>query len=119
MKFLSIPLLVCLASAWAQMPIPTLPEETVIATFDDGATMTMGEFKRIYAVLPPENQKQAMANRQGFLEQWALMRKLAKMAQDEQLDKLSPSKESLEYYRLAILSQAKMDEAAMHTAVLP
>jgi peptidyl-prolyl cis-trans isomerase C len=119
MKFLSIALFVCLASAWAQTPLPNLPDETVIATFDDGVTMTMGEFKRIYVVLPPETQKQAMQNRQSFLQQWALMRKLAKMAQDDKLDQLSPSKESLEYYRLAILSQAKMDDAAIHTAVLP
>jgi peptidyl-prolyl cis-trans isomerase C len=119
MKFYSIALFVCLASAAAQTPLPNLPDETVIATFDDGVTMTMGEFKRIYVVLPPETQKQAMQNRQSFLQQWALMRKLAKMAQDDKLDQLSPSKESLEYYRLAILSQAKMDDAAIHTAVLP
>lgn len=119
MKFSTLAALVCLLPAWAQTPLPKLSEETVIATFEDGATMTMGEFKRIYAVLPPENQKQAMQNRAAFLQQWALMRKLAKMAQEEKLDQLSPSKEALEYYRLAILSQAKMDQAAMQTVVLP
>src|SRR5581483_1550276 len=105
MKFLT--LFVFSAAVWAQSPsapIPDLPDETVVATFDDGAKMTMGDFKRIYAVLPPENQQQALRDRAAFLKQWALMRKLAKMAEQDQLDKLSPSKEALEYYRLIILS---------------
>jgi peptidyl-prolyl cis-trans isomerase C len=117
MKFLAA-LLVCLGPAFAQK-LPNLPDETVVATFQDGATMTMGEFRRLYVALPPDLQKQAAENRQAFLEHWALMRSLAKMAQEEKLDQFSPSKEALEYYRLALLSQAKMDEQAIHTVVLP
>jgi parvulin-like peptidyl-prolyl isomerase len=112
-------LFVCLASAFAQTPLPNLPDETVVATFDDGVTMTMGEFKRIYSVLPPENQQQAIQNRAEFLRQWALMRRLARSAESEKLDQLSPSKEALEYYRLVILSQARMNLAATQTLVLP
>src|SRR3982750_3877742 len=113
MKFPSLALFLCLVPVWAQVspqvpPIPTLPDETVIATFEDGTKMTMGEFKQIYSVLPQENQQQVLQNRAGFLQQWALMRKLAKIAEEEKLDQLSPSKEALEYYRLVILSQAKM-----------
>jgi peptidyl-prolyl cis-trans isomerase C len=121
MKLVSAALFVCLTSAFAQTapPIPNLPDETVIATFDDGATMTLGDFKRIYSVLPPENQQAAMQNRGQFLKQWALMRKLAKAAEEEKLDQLSPSKEALEYYRLMILSQAKMTQAANQVPVLP
>ena len=116
MKLLS--LLVFLAPVWAQ-PLPDIPDETVVATFDDGVKMTLGEFKHLYAVLPPENQQQAMHDRPAFLKQWALMRKLAKLAEAEQLDKLSPSKEGLEYYRLVILSQAKMNAEMMNVTVLP
>ena len=104
---------------WAQSPLPDLPDETVIATFSDGVRMTMGDFKRIYAVLPPENQQQAMQNRQGFLQQWSLMRKLASLAEGDKLDQLSPSKDALEYYRLVILSQAKMGRAMQETTVVP
>jgi peptidyl-prolyl cis-trans isomerase C len=60
-----------------------------------------------------------MHDRAAFLKQWALMRKLAKLAESEQLDKLSPSKEALEYYRLVILSQAKMNALLMNITVLP
>jgi parvulin-like peptidyl-prolyl isomerase len=118
MKYLGIALFVCLAPLRAQS-LPNLSDETVVATFADGAKMTMGEFKRLYAVIPPELQKLAVQNRQAFLEQWSLMRKLARMAEDDKLDQLSPVKEALEYNRLAILSQAKMDDAALHTTVLP
>src|SRR4051812_30316483 len=117
MKFLT--LLVCLVSLYAQSPLPDLPDETVVATFDDGVRLTLGEFKRIYAILPADNQQAAMHDRPAFLKQWALMRKLAKLAETEQLDKRSPSKEALEYYRLMILSQAKMNVALGQISVLP
>lgn len=122
MKLASLALFVCLAPAWAQSSpaaLSSISDETVVATFDDGAKMTMGDFKRIYAVLPAENQQQAMQNRQAFVQQWALMRKLASMAETEKLDQMSPSKEALEYYRLVILSQARMNMAVAQTTVLP
>jgi peptidyl-prolyl cis-trans isomerase C len=104
----------------AQPPaLPNLPDETVVATFDDGVAMTYGEFKRIVSVLPQANQTEALNNRAEFLHQWALMRKMAKAAEAEKLDQLSPAKEALEYYRLVVLSQAKMDKEARQTVVLP
>jgi peptidyl-prolyl cis-trans isomerase C len=118
MKFAGAALFVCLAPLWAQS-LPDLPNETVVATFEDGVKMTMGDFKRIYVGLPPDLQRAASQNRQAFLQQWALMRKLAKLAEQEKLDQLSPTKEALEYSRLSILSQTKLDEAGVHTAVLP
>src|SRR5262245_19490262 len=95
----------CLAAGWSQTtPLPTpspapaptmpdLPDQTVIATFDDGTQLTMAEFKKIYAVLPQQNQQNALRDRSNFLKQWAFMRKLALMAEKEKLDQESPSKE--------------------------
>jgi parvulin-like peptidyl-prolyl isomerase len=125
MRSAGFALLVCLSSAAAQTPppqpapIPDLPEETVIATFDDGVKMTMGEFKRFYNVLPGENRAQILQNRVQFLQQWALMRKLARMAEEEKLGEFSPARDELEYHRLRILSQAKMDHHARQVLVLP
>src|SRR5512144_2488768 len=103
MKLATLGLFVCLVAVRAQSPaLPNIPDETVIATFEDGVTMTMGEFKRIYSVLPQQNQLEALNNRAEFLHQWALMRKLARAAETEKLDKLSPAKEALEYYRLVV-----------------
>ncbi len=121
MKLQYFALLACLAPVWAQSapPLPNLSDETVVATFADGATMTMGEFKRICAVLPADNQQQALRNRGEFLKQWALLRQLAREAEAEKLDQLSPSKEALEYNRLAILSEARMRQAGSRILVLP
>jgi peptidyl-prolyl cis-trans isomerase C len=107
-----------LASVQAQ-PLPNLPDETPIAVFADGVKLTMGEFKRLVAALPPENQQQAIQNRAQFLQQWGMMRKLSQMAEADKLEQTSPAKESLEYNRMVILSQAEMGHASTQVTVLP
>ena len=126
MKAIFLPLLACL-SALAQTAappaaastIPDLPDETVIATFADGAKMTMGEFKKIYAVLPPDNQQLVLRDRKTFLESWAFMRSLAQQAEKEKLDKESPTHESLDYYRMLIMSQAKIQDVMTRSSAEP
>jgi len=99
--------------------LPELPDATVIATFDDGVALTMGDFRRIYAVLPPQNQQMALRERRAFLQQWAFMRKLSQMADKQKLDQESPTKEALAYYHLMIMSQAKLNDAANGITVEP
>ncbi|HTS27924.1 MAG TPA: peptidylprolyl isomerase [Bryobacteraceae bacterium] len=124
MKVPSILLFVCLSALRAQTPqtqpatpmpapppkIPDLPDDTAVAVFDDGTRFTVGDFKKIYAALPPENQQMALRERRLFLQQWGLMRKLAQMAEKEKLDQASPVKESLDYARMMILSQAELND---------
>lgn len=127
MKSLSVFLFVCFSAAWAQTApapaaapqMPNLPDQTVIAVFDDGAQLTMGDFKKIFAILPPDNQPLVLRDRKNFLQQWAFMRKLAQLAEKQKLDRESPSKEQLEYSRMMILSQAKLAEAMNSTTVEP
>ncbi len=128
MKVLSVFLFVCLAAlanlaaARAQQTqplpapspaspaaMPNLPDDTVIAVFDDGTRFTMGDFKKVYAVLPPQNQQMSLRDRQMFLQQWAFMRKLAMAAEKEKLEEESPTREALNYYRMMILSQAYLN----------
>jgi peptidyl-prolyl cis-trans isomerase C len=99
--------------------MPDIPDQTTIAVFDDGVKLTMAEFKKIFAVLPPDNQPLALRDRKTFLQQWAFMRKLAQMAEKQKLDQESPAREQLEYYRMMILSQVKLAEALNSTAVEP
>jgi peptidyl-prolyl cis-trans isomerase C len=99
--------------------LPDLPDKTVIAVFDDGVPFTMGEFKKLYAVLPPTNQQGALRDRKNFLEQYALMRKLVQMAEKEKLDQESPNKEALEWNRFLILGQARMNKEVMSASVEP
>jgi len=127
MKVLSILLFTCsLFAQPAPAPSPTLspavaslPDETVIAVFDDGAKFTLGEFKKLFTALPENNQQSIMRDRKGFLEQYALMRKLAHMADVDKLDQASPTKESIEFNRLFILSQAKMNSEVMSGDIQP
>ena len=131
MKVLNVFLFACCSVAWAQTApapgpggtpapqMPDVPDQTTIAVFDDGVKLTMGDFKKIFAVLPPENQPLALRNRQTFLQQWGFMRKLAQMAEKQKLDLEEPSREQLEYSRLMILSEAKLAEALNSITVEP
>src|SRR6266542_6255693 len=100
MKVTSLLVFACLGAAWAQqpaapggaptgMPAPKMPEladETVVAILGDGTKFTMGDFKRVFAALPPPNQQMALRNRGEFLHQWEMMRRLMKMAEAAKLD---------------------------------
>lgn len=129
-------LLVCVfaltAAAFAQAPagpgaaappaapaLPNLPDDTVIATFEDGVKLTMSDFRKIYAVLPPDNQQMALRDRRLFLQQWAFMRKLTQMAEAAKLHEASPTKEALAYYHMFVMSQAKINEMVSNTTVEP
>ncbi|MGA2722685.1 MAG: peptidylprolyl isomerase [Bryobacteraceae bacterium] len=131
MKFLSVFVFACCSAVWAQTApapgpggtaapqMPDIPDQTTIAVFDDGVQFTMADFKKIIAVLPPDNQPLAMRDRKTFLQQWAFMRKLAQMAEKQKLDQENPAREQLEYSRLMILSQAKLAEALNSLTVEP
>jgi peptidyl-prolyl cis-trans isomerase C len=125
MKFLPSLLSFLLSAAWAQnaLPpaptLPQLPDDTVIAIFEDGAKFTMADFKNIYAILPPQNQQLALRDRKTFLHQWALMRRLSRMAEEKKLDQQSPTKEALNYSRMMVLWQAMVNEVVATTVVDP
>jgi peptidyl-prolyl cis-trans isomerase C len=99
--------------------MPDIPDQAVIAVFDDGVKLTMGEFKKIFEALPPDNQPLALRDRKTFLQQWAFMRKLSQMAEQQKLDGETPAKEQLEYSRMMILSQAKLADALNSMTVEP
>jgi peptidyl-prolyl cis-trans isomerase C len=99
--------------------LPDLPDETVIAVFDGGGKLTAGEFKNIYAVLPPNLQQGAIRDRKAFLEQWGLFRKLADVAEKKKLDQASPTREALEYNRLTLLTQAAVNDQITSTVPEP
>jgi len=131
MKVLNVFLFACCSVAWAQTApapgpggtpapqMPDIPDQTTIAVFDDGVKLTMADFKKIFAVLPPDNQPMALRDRKTFLQQWAFMRKLAQMAEKQKLDLESPAREQLDYSRLMILSQAELAGALNSIIVEP
>lgn len=102
-----------------QAGLPNIPDQTVVAVFDDGTKLTMGELKAYYGVLPPNSQQAIVRDRKSFLEQWGLLRKLAQIAEKNKLDQASPNKEALEYNRLLVLSQAAVNHELLTSAPQP
>jgi parvulin-like peptidyl-prolyl isomerase len=125
MKLLSLFAFLCLGAVWAQTPppaqptMPNLPDDAVVAVFDDGVQFTFGDFKKVYAALPPESQRLALMDRKSFVQQWALMRKLAGMAVKDGIDQQSPTKELIEYNRFLVLMNAKLNQQLTSTQVEP
>jgi peptidyl-prolyl cis-trans isomerase C len=114
--------LLCLQSVFAQPaapPIPKLPDDAVVAEFDDGVKFTMADFKAVLAGLNPAQQQAAMSDRKKFLDQYAFYRKLMQLAEKEKLDEQSPYKESLAWYRIYTLSQAMIRESINRVVVTP
>ncbi len=90
-------------------PLPDIPDETVIAVFDDGTQFTMQDFKLTMGGLPEANQQMARMNRKGFVEWWAGFRKLAQLAEKQKLDQKTPTKERLAFDRTMLLADAMMN----------
>jgi peptidyl-prolyl cis-trans isomerase C len=99
--------------------MPNLPDETVIAILGDGSKFTMGDFKKIYAVLPPPNQQMALRSPEMFLHQWEMMRKLTAMAEKNKLAEESPYKEALLYARMNVLAQGQINAAVNSLTIDP
>lgn len=94
----------------AQQPaadLTSLPADTVVATYS-GKKLTAGELERMLSVLPPQNRRAALQDSRAFIQQYVMMLKLAEMAEKNELHKLSPTKEALEYNRSFILSSAQL-----------
>lgn len=114
-------LFVCAAGLCAQTVPPKEPElddETVLAVLDDGYKLTYGELKAMAGALPPQMQQTAMRDRKAFVRQFALMRKLSRLAEENKLDQKSPTRELLLINRMYMLMSAQINYA-VDTAVVP
>src|SRR5260370_37174513 len=133
MKVLSLRIFASSSAAWAQTApapatapatarppaMPDLPGETVVAIFGDGTKFTMADFRKIFEALPPANQQMALRNREQWLHQWELLRKLTKMAEDAKLDQESPYKEALTWVRMNVLPEGQINAAINQVVVEP
>ncbi len=115
MKFLVLSAF-CLASLIAQTPQqqakPAAPsaasnDSAPVVSFDDGTTLTKAE---VQALLGAVNNPQAAKDMQAFLDQWALLRKLAHLAEEAKLDQESPVKDQLAFARTNVLAQGELQQ---------
>ena len=113
----------CLAGLYAQTapppqakPLPDLPDSEPVASFEDGYVMTMGELRGLLIAV---GNPQASANIPAFLDQWAMFRKMTKMALEQKLDKDFPVVQELEYYRNFVLFQAEVNKQSNPIVEMP
>jgi parvulin-like peptidyl-prolyl isomerase len=83
----------------------------------DGKPITAAEMTAILRANPAEAQKNLLKDPKRFVEQLALMRKLAGLAEHEKLDQQSPLKETLELFRTRELAQAEVNSTLNGTLV--
>jgi peptidyl-prolyl cis-trans isomerase C len=122
MKVLALSVL-CLGCAWAQAAapqtpapaaatLPDLPDTTPVAALDDGTVITMGDLKGLLTNLEPPARQAAVAHLPEFLNEWAMLHKVAQMALAEKLDEESPTKERLLWQRSVVLYDAELQQQA-------
>lgn len=85
-----------------------VPDPVVITI--DGKEWTQSAFKAVIDGLPPELRKNYEANKKAWLDQYALMTRLAKQARTEGLDQKAPYKQQIDYSVLMFLAQSLIAE---------
>ncbi len=105
-QFLSLLVLTGLA-VWQPAAAAVSPD-TVVATIN-GRKLTAGDIDSALLGAPPQLQKSLSRNRRTFVRNYALVTKLAEMAEKEGLAKKSPYKEQLDWARFQTLWQAAVD----------
>jgi peptidyl-prolyl cis-trans isomerase C len=106
------------AAGQASLP-PDLPADTVVATFGHGEKLTAGELKSFLSAMPAQMQQNALRDRKAFVQQFALMHRLAALAEQAKLDQRSPTKESIAFNRMYLLMNAQLHEVLNGIEVPP
>jgi peptidyl-prolyl cis-trans isomerase C len=97
----------------------TVPPDTVIATYDDGQKLTIGELTSFLAAMPPNMAQAARRDRKAFVQQFAMMHRLSEMAVKAKLDEQSPTKEALAFNRMYLLMNAQLHDVLTTMKVPP
>ena len=103
----------CAAFLCAQAPQPpaaaSLPDDTVVATFDGGKPITAGEIRSLLALGNPGMNAMARKSPDQFLGNIAVLRYLAAEAEKAHIADESPLKEQLKWAHDQIVSQAMLN----------
>ncbi|MCW5963448.1 MAG: peptidylprolyl isomerase [Bryobacterales bacterium] len=110
-----------LATALASFAQPApvsapVDEDAVVATLD-GRPVTVREVRAFLNTMPQQNRGAALQNAEDFIRQYALMSKLARVAEEHNLDQESPFREQIEYNRRMILSTAGLNRLSQEVLV--
>lgn len=107
----------CLSCAAAAQP-PAEAEDPVVVVID-GKPWRRTELESMIHRLPPNVAQNFFIDKRTFLLQYALVQRLAEMAEKAGIPEEEPHKTRLAYQRAVYLAQAEMDQAAMRIQVKP
>lgn len=93
-------------------------KERVVARVN-GQPLTAGELQRLLTGAEPQVRQNFYQQREEFLRQLALMRRLAEIARTEQLHERSPYREQLLWARMNVLAQALLSWQSSRIEVSP
>ncbi|MCU0228655.1 MAG: peptidylprolyl isomerase [Bryobacterales bacterium] len=96
---------------------PASPQDVTVVAKVDGRDITVGELRTFLNTLPPQNRTAALQNPDDFLRQYALMHRLAKLAEEQGLDRETPYREQLESNRRMVLSTAGLNRMSQEVTV--
>lgn len=105
-----------LVSASAQTSPPA--DDPVVVVLE-GKEWRKSELEAMVRALPPEVARNFFANKEAFLKQYALVMRLAKMAEEDGVPSREPHRTRLAYNRMLYLAQAETDVSAMKISVKP
>lgn len=110
MKRLWILTITLLAGTFAQAPADKpKPAGDPVVVVMEGKEWKKSELEMLVRSLPPAVFKNYYTNKRAFLQQFALMTRLAHMAEEEKMDQQEPHKSRLYYNRLLYLAQARTE----------
>lgn len=120
MKVFSFFVFLYASLGWSQSAPPASADpNAVIATFDDGSTMTAGEFQALVPVLPDQYRQLATQNPQRFLKVYGVYKKAAAAAQSQKLGEKAPYKQGVDFAVMVALAQADFLESTSAITVSP
>lgn len=96
-------------AAPAASPAAPIPPDAVVAEVD-GQKITYAQAEKLMALFPPQMQAATRNDPKRALGYIIMLKHLAAEAEKAKLDKESPLKETLEYNRIAALSQAEINQ---------
>jgi len=117
MKAIAVFVFLGASLGWTQSAPPDSGEkpDTVIATFDDGGTITLAEYQALLQIFTQwQGQDRAVV-----LHKYGVIRKAAALAKSQKLDEKSPYKESLAFTIMYTMADFAVKEGANSIAVDP
>ncbi|MCS7041428.1 MAG: peptidylprolyl isomerase [Bryobacteraceae bacterium] len=107
------------ATATAAIQQPPAESDDPVVVVIEGQPWRRSEIEGLINRLPPNVAQNFLVDRRNFLVQYALMQRLAAMAEKEGVADSEPHRTRLAYQRSIYLAQAAMDQAAMRIQIQP